>query len=258
MWITSAFHQVSMFSLKPSDATSTGGKSLLVPSPYSIKMALLDRALRSYGREEGRALFPLLRDLLVAMNPPPSILVNNCFVRIQKQRRSASKQGKEKITSGQDDEHQEAEEENLGPYVRSVAFREYVQYSGPLGIAISVETREDAERLQYLLTVVNYFGKRGSLFQIDDLPVIREELPTQQGYFRLDEELVSGKIDSGTLLQILDDMDEKMTFDQVNVYSTKLSVGKERQHRPVALPYRVAHSGHDFTHYQRTDGPDRM
>ena len=35
-------YQPTVFSLKPARATSTVGKTLLVPTPYAVKMALLD------------------------------------------------------------------------------------------------------------------------------------------------------------------------------------------------------------------------
>src|SRR6266487_4687079 len=123
MWVIAVFHQVSLFSLKTSDATSTGGHSLLVPTPFSIKMALLDVALRKYGVSAGSELFPLLRDLTIAMSPPQQVVVNNCFVRIHKPRRPKGGQGG--VKSGQGDE-QSAIEEGQGPYIRSVAFREYI------------------------------------------------------------------------------------------------------------------------------------
>ena len=90
MWATGVFHQVSLFSLKPADTTSTGGRSLLIPTPFSIKMALLDVALRTYGLNAGVELFPTIRDLAIAMSLPQCIIVNNCFVRILKPRRDKS------------------------------------------------------------------------------------------------------------------------------------------------------------------------
>ena len=41
MWWITNFEPVTMFSLKAAAATSTGGKSLLLPTPFSFKMALL-------------------------------------------------------------------------------------------------------------------------------------------------------------------------------------------------------------------------
>src|SRR6266699_2675723 len=193
MWVIAVYHQVSLFSLKPSDTTSTGGKSLLVPSPYSIKMAVLDAAIRAYGVRIGSEVFTLLRESAIALSPPPYIIVNNCFVRIQKRRRPKSrkerasgKRTEEGTTSLLEDEEGEGEEEaageGLGPYGRSISFREYVQYSGPLGLALQVSESDKAARLSQLLPLINYLGKRGGFFQLDNLPFIRELLPHQQGY----------------------------------------------------------------------------
>ena len=41
MWLIAEYEAVTLFSLKLSTATSSGGKTLLVPTPYALKMALL-------------------------------------------------------------------------------------------------------------------------------------------------------------------------------------------------------------------------
>lgn len=272
MWVTAVYHQVSLFSLKPPDATSTGGKSLLVPTPSSIRMALLDAAIRTTGVQGGEELFPLLRDMAIAISPPLSIIVNNCFVRVQKPRRTDSgSKGRRGQRSGAGEQEQQVEEQpeqddesgglGLGPYIRSVAFREYVQYSGPLGLAIQPETQEDAARLAQLLPLVNYLGKRGGFFQLDSPPTVRSQLPPQQGFFQIAERAGSQltepteiePAEMRALMQLLDDWSPGMTFDQVNVYSPSLAVGRVRQSRLVQLPYRLLRSSHGFTLYQRTD-----
>ncbi len=258
MWVIAVFHQVSLFSLKPSDVTSTGGRSLLVPTPFSIKMALLDVAIRNYGIDAGARLFPLLRDLAIAVSPPQQIIVNNCFVRIQKLRRPKSYQGSTKKQEEEESEvgtEQEADDEGKGPYIPNVAFREYVQYSGPLGLAAHVGTQQAAEQLSPLMLQVNYLGKRGSFFQIDGPPIVRDHLPIKQGYLQIDEEKADARDTlPGYTLQVLDDCGSKMTFDQANVYSgIPLKVGKDRIARLVLLPYRVIRSSYGFTLYQRTD-----
>ncbi len=274
MWVTAVYHQVSLFSLKPPDATSTGGKSLLVPTPSSIKMALLDAAIRTTGVQGGARIFPLLRDMAIALSPPPYIMVNNCFVRIQKPRRTDSgSKGAGGKSGGEDEREQPAEEQpeqdgessgsGLGPYTHNVGFREYVQYSGPLGLAAQVEVQEAAIRLSQLLPLVNYLGKRGGFFQLDSLPKVRSQLPPQQGFLQFTESPEIGSagvhIDQGAggeprvLLQLLDDWSPEMTFDHVNVYAPSLAVGKDRRQLLVQLPYRLLRSGHGFTLYQRTD-----
>jgi len=228
-------------------------------------MALLDVAIRNYGVNRGSMLFPLLRDSMIAISPPQYIIVNNCFVRIHKLRRQKSSQGEAKTSF--DDEQSEVEEhaveEGQGPYIRSVAFREYIQYSGPLGLAVQVETHQTAEQLFPLFPQVNYLGKRGGFFQLDSLPKVRSQLPPQQGFLQFTESPEIGSagvhIDQGAggeprvLLQLLDDWSPEMTFDHVNVYAPSLAVGKDRRQLLVQLPYRLLRSGHGFTLYQRTD-----
>src|SRR5207302_1215530 len=76
---------VAPFSLKPAVATSSGGKTLLVPTPYALKMALLDVAIRSLGLAEGERLFPLLRDLSLYMEPPAGMIVMKSFSKIRRE-----------------------------------------------------------------------------------------------------------------------------------------------------------------------------
>src|SRR5215472_11103855 len=45
-WLVFRYAPVALFSLKMSRATSTAGKMLLLPTPYSVKMAFVDAALR--------------------------------------------------------------------------------------------------------------------------------------------------------------------------------------------------------------------
>lgn len=247
MWLTAVYHQVSMFSLKPSDATSTGGRSLLVPTPFSIKMALLDVALRLYGEASGSILFPLIRDLDIALSPPQQVVVNNCFVRIHKPRRpkgnTSDKEGDESEGSG---------DKGDGQFIRSVAFREYVQYNGPLGVALEVQTQTDADTLALLLPQITYFGKRGCLFQIDSPPALVERLPTRQGYIPINRSSEKGLEEGRGVLQVLDDCDAKLSFAKVNIYSNeRMSLGKERVLRHIVLPYRQTRSSRGFTLYER-------
>ena len=50
MWLVSEYEASALFTLKPATATASGGKTLLVPTPFAIKMALLDVACRLAGR----------------------------------------------------------------------------------------------------------------------------------------------------------------------------------------------------------------
>jgi hypothetical protein len=45
------YQPTNLFSLKESNSTNSGAKSLLIPSPYSIKMALFNQAITIDGKE---------------------------------------------------------------------------------------------------------------------------------------------------------------------------------------------------------------
>ena len=68
MWLVAEYQPVGLFSLKHASATSSGGKSLLVPTPFALKMALLDGACRLWGVSEAEAIWPVLRDLPVGLS----------------------------------------------------------------------------------------------------------------------------------------------------------------------------------------------
>ncbi len=85
-WLTTTYQPTTLFSLKPSWATSTGGKSLLLPSPYAFKMALLDAAIRTSGLAVGEAAWPWLRDLHMAVRLPEQVTVTNLFGRILREK----------------------------------------------------------------------------------------------------------------------------------------------------------------------------
>lgn len=248
MWVIGVYHQVSLFSLKPSDATSTGGRSLLLPTPFSIKMALLDVALRLYGLNHGSVYFPAIRDVPIAASAPHQIMVNNCFMRILKPRRNkAEAEDAEAETSDDGNDLQG------GPFIRTVSFREYVQYGGPLALAIQVADSNLMKIIVELLPRVTYFGKRGSLFQIDGPPQCREALPAAHGYIHLDQEVMAGTpLGSDAVVQLMDDCTPKLSFEQANIYSGRdIKLHRDRVVRNVLLPYRLARASRGFSLYER-------
>ena len=82
MWHVATFLPVGLFSLRPYNATTSGGKTLLVPSPFAVKMALLDVLFREQGRAAAEAQWRALRDLEVAVRLPARLVVNHTFVKV--------------------------------------------------------------------------------------------------------------------------------------------------------------------------------
>lgn len=232
MWLVAEFLPTALFSLKPAWATSSGGKSLLVPTPFSLKMALLDAACRADGVARARTAWPTLRDLTVALRPPDRLVVTNLFAKILKPRRHPAGPGAQ----------------HAGPLGKTIAYREYVHFGGPLGVALAGAGSPPAELAGWLLHV-NYLGKRGGFMQLLGPPDLVEDLPP--GFV-----VVNGGADEAFpatgVIQQLDDCAQSLTFDKASIYSGKrITLGKDRVLRHVVLPYRLASSSRSFTSYER-------
>ncbi|MDY7040946.1 MAG: hypothetical protein SVX38_08795 [Chloroflexota bacterium] len=233
MWLIAEYQPVGLFSLKSTLATSSGGKSLLVPTPYAIKMALLDAACRLWGVGAAEAIWPTLRDLSVALRLPERVVVTNLFTKILKPSRSASRPGTQ----------------HAGPLGKTIAFREYVWAGGNLGIALGLEDGERVTGLTDLLLQINYLGKRGGFVQLDGPPTQANELP---GGYMLVNGPPTDRFYVGGLMQVLDDCDVSLTFEKANIYSGKnIKLGKERILHHVVLPYRLVRSSKSFSYYER-------
>jgi hypothetical protein len=210
MWLIAEYQPVGLFSLKSALATSSGGKSLLLPTPYAVKMALLDAACRLWGVAVAEVVWPTLRDLPVALRLPECVVVTNLFTRILKPRRSAPRPGTQ----------------HAGPLGKTIAFREYVWASGNLGIALGLEDGDRTTELIALLLQINYLGKRGGFVQLDGPPALTAELP---GRYMLVNGPPANQFYAGGLMQVLDDCDASLTFEKANIYSGKnVKLGKER------------------------------
>jgi len=237
MWVIAVYEASTLFTLKPASATSSGGKTLLVPTPYSIKMALLDVACRLDGQATGSAAWEWLRTVGIALLPSEQVVVNNTFAKVLKPRREDAVPGKA----------------DAGFFQRTIAYREYAYLHGAFGIAVSTDTDAQAEWIARWLTQLNYLGRRGCFIQLIDLPQIFSDLPT--GYFRLDSEIEGFHLD--TVLTQLDDAGEDTTFTRVSIYSNeKIRLGADRVLRHIELPYRRVGSSRGYTHYRRVDLDD--
>lgn len=236
-WLIAPYQPTTFFTLKPASATSSGGKSLLTPTPFAIKMALLDVALRTQGKSAGAVLFPQIKTLRIAIKLPDVAVVNNTFVKIMRPHKSGVKD-----VTGTGLET---------PMGNTIAFREYVNYHGEMVLAFQ---GMPADALTSLLLNVNYFGKRGGFFQLTRLPETHgwtNETLAENGYTILTQPASEGFNPQG-ILQMVDDCGEKMTFEHADIYSGKrITLGKERVLHHVVLPYRLEHSSKSYSYFRR-------
>jgi hypothetical protein len=222
-YLVAHYLPTALFSLKDSQATNAAGKTLLVPSPYAIKMALLDVAARSQGLESAKAVFLWLKGLSIRVSPPEYACVSNTFIKIQRPPKNP---------------------EPNEPFKPTIAFREYAQYVGELRLAFAVQALSQAQlgQLTELLLRINYFGKRGCFMQFTQTSSLDV----------LDASFVFATGDThphtGSVMHYLDDFGSKMTWDKLDVYH------KDKPDRTVAaylLPYQLKRSSKRSSLYQR-------
>lgn len=214
MKFSAIYKPTALFSLRDSNSTSSGAKSLFLPSPYAIKMAFLSQAISLGGENfyENKKHFDIVRDTTISYNIKGNFCVNNCFVKIQKQR-------------------------DNDPFKPTVSFREYLFLDGDLEIIFEVKNNEDVMFLKKYLHRINYFGKRGCFFQF----VKYNNQPSDSNVKTFDvKELSFG------ILQEYDDFDKKLTFDNVNSFSDAKTT---RSKSLLVLPLSTTSSSKSYTNY---------
>lgn len=226
MWLVTTYSPNSLFSLRTSSSTSSGGKTNLIPTMYSVKMALLDAAFRK--GIEGKEIFPWIRDLDIRFEPPKQAIVNNSFIKIQT----------------------EPKDKKTGPaFISSVGFREYVFFDGELAIAIQTKglVEQQVSLLKELLLHLHYLGKRGSFLQATNQDV-REELGQTFSSFLGEQAAFSECV----VMQYLDDMGPKATFESISSFDdASAKMGRDRIMKTVFIPYHQKRASRDFTWYVR-------
>ncbi|MCB8980707.1 MAG: hypothetical protein H6657_25130 [Ardenticatenaceae bacterium] len=226
VWLKASYQPTTLFSLRPSWATSSGGKSLLVPSPYALKLALLDVALRTSGHAPGKKAWPWIRDLQIGIQLPEQIVVTNLFAKILKLRRNPADPGSA----------------DAGPFQKTIGYREYVYHPEPVDLIFGV-VEKNQPQLQDWLVQVNYWGKRGGFVQLLAKPEVTEGTAE---FIMLTAE--ANQFPKMGLVQQLDDCDPKMKFEQVDIYNKKRPL---RITRHIILPYRLTKSSRAYSLYER-------
>lgn len=248
-WVLTDYHAVSLFSLRPANATASGGKTLLTPTAFALKMALLNASIQTVGLEVGQQRFATIRDLRIAVQPPDTITVLKSFAKIRRPIRLGSGDARE-------DEIADALDKGHYPFAPTIAYRELIQFGDPLEapqlnalrIACTMPDGNVPAWLVETLLAVNYLGKRGGFMQVLAAPAKAEELGSSFTEITRDSDTFAM---NGTL-QMLDDCGPAMTFEHADIYSSKrIALGKERLLRHVVLPYRLARSSRGYSLYQR-------
>lgn len=210
------YQPTNLFSLKDSNSTNSGAKSLLLPSPYAIKMAIFNQAITINGKEvfeqKKSKEFAFIVDVKIGYQISGSFCVNNCFVTIQSLRD--------------------------GHYRGKPSFREYVYLSGNLEIIFEVKDEQAKQYLQKYLHRINYFGKRGCFFQF----VGYKEYPSKPNVSSFDASVFTPGV-----LQEYDDISPKSKFNNVDNFA---SGNAKREKKLFVIPVENVNSSKSYTHYR--------
>jgi hypothetical protein len=143
-WLIAEFEPTALFSLKISLATSSVGRTLVVPTPYAIKMALVDAAFRAgFADTECGLLLKNLVRVEVRIAPTDRAVVTHTFVKVRQESRDPNA---------------------ASPYGSTIAYREIAHLQGVLRWAFDLASGNDllARQMIQLLPLICYIGKRGS------------------------------------------------------------------------------------------------
>lgn len=233
MWLIAEFEAVTLFSLRPSFTTSSGGTTLLAPTPFAIKMAVFDALCRTQSLQAAQMHWPVIRQLEVGLRPAAQAVVSHVFQRVLRPSRSEAKPN---------------DPEFEGFFQRTIGYREYVHFAGGFGLAFGWEGQQRYDWLRDAVLNVTCLGKRGGFVQALSVPEYKEFLPPE--FVSLTQPAANFPFD-GTL-QMLDDCAANLDFNKVNVYDQAAKLTKaERLMRHIVLPYRLKRSSKSFTWYTR-------
>lgn len=239
VWLKATYQPTTLFSLRPSWATSTGGKSLLLPAPYAVKLAVLDVALRTSGHQLGEAAWPWIRDLPIGVQLPSQIVVTNLFAKILRMKEIKSKASEKPAAIAK------AKEQQQWPFQSTIGYREYVYHPEPIHLAFGVSD-ENMAQLQDWLIQINYLGKRGGFVQLLAFP---EQIESDEEFVKLTTE--NNYFLKAGIVQQLDDCDPKMKFEHVDIYNSKRPL---RITRHIVLPYKLTKSSRSYSLFERLTG----
>jgi len=224
-WLIFRYAPVGLFALKMSRATSTVGKTLLVPTPYAVKLAILDAALRHYLSGDPEQLVRGLAKAEVRIGVPDHACVTGTIQRVRQETRASDRKQNADLTG----------------YRANIAMREVVHLRGALRIAILAPDLKQV--LLAAAPAINYFGKRGSFFQFTGYERQADLDPT-----------FTQPVDAGGWpwghVATLDDLGPRATFDALDSYSrTPIEPGVHRLFVDTMVPLALFNSGPGFAHY---------
>jgi hypothetical protein len=230
-WLVADYEPTALFSLKISLATSTVGKTLVVPTPYAIKMALVDAAFRCrYPEADCAALLKSLIPLALRISPGSTALVTHTFVKVRQESRDS---------------------DPLRPYTSTIAYREISFHGDSWQWAFDLAAGDDAlaQWLVGLLPHISSVGKRGSFIQFRGLS---RRLELGNNFTQPIQMTAAWSPPPRAHVVPLDDFGPEADLETLSSFTTKRPKrDKHRRFVDTIVPIGIVNSGPGFTEYRR-------
>lgn len=222
MWLVIEYIPTSLFSFKDIKATNTAATSLLFPTPFGVKMALISEGIKKFDLEKGKNIFELIKEREIKYNLPEEAVVNKTFGRINDLR---NKIGRSKP-----------------------AYREYVYFNGSLKLAINTDgmRQEEINLLKLLFLRINYFGKKGSFMQFRKSNITND---LDDNYLKL---MSDGEVNFKfkSIIQQTEDIPLDASFEAINIYNENDSLSRDNNEKLFVVNIEKTLSGDGYQYYK--------
>lgn len=223
IWLKGEYEFASFFSYRIPNFSPAFAPSSPMPGPSAVKLALVSTRIETTGRvSEGEALFEMVKEANIGLEPPDWLTISRAFVRRLKRMKD-------------------------GSLDQSFGVREYVHLGGPIGIYIEVdETATDmvGEAMRRLRRI----GTSDSLLYCTQ---VKENTPDSLVIVRLlgdFQTILNPALFQGRPVIPLLDIKGGTKFQQVNPYE---SGGNFTMQQMYIFPLRIRQSGDGWTRYHR-------
>lgn len=221
-WLSGTFGFASLFSYRLPNFSPSFALSAPMPGPSAVKLALVATRIEATGRRDaGEALFNMIRNALVCLEPPEWIAISKVLIRRLR-----------RVKEGMIDQ--------------SYGLREYVHLGGPMRIFIEVVDAVEDEVIGTMRRL-RRIGTSDSLLwclRVERMP------PDLTRVARLLTPTLSGTNLQSRLVVPLLDIRSDTIFDQVDPFSGRRAENFVEQHLYI-FPLQVEKYGRNWVWYRR-------
>lgn len=236
VWIRATYVFASTFSYRIPYFSSSYALSAPVPSPSTVKLALVASIInRTSDIEAGKKLFERIRCSMITFELPERIITLRAFIKRLKQKRK-----------GQETTIKTSFGELVERFESTFGIREYIIYDGPIHVYIDAQD-ESVQDVLKSLKLVQYFGSSDSLCTCLETNVSGPDL--QKCIRPVDSKIEM--FDKKGMIFLLTDFTEKTTFESVNSLSGKKLKKGELLQKPYFFPLEVVKKEKNCTMYRR-------